>query len=160
MRETPSRRSSIVLRCWSRSRYACGAAAAGAELQTVYDQLAQAAACHDEEPVAVDADQEQVRLCLLALRTDHPEYFWFDGEGTYVTTSVPVLEDSTSVTLTYTMTEEDARAQLPQVERYVEDCIASLTEAENDYQKILGSISILSGRRITCWMCRIRASFR
>ena len=108
------------------------------ELQTVYDQLAQAAACHDEEPVAVDADQEQVRLCLLALRTDHPEYFWFDGEGTYVTTSVPVLEDSTSVTLTYTMTEEDARAQLPQVERYVADCIASLDGAENDYQKILG----------------------
>lgn len=108
------------------------------ELQTVYDQLAQAAACHDEEPVSVDADQEQVRLCLLALRTDHPEYFWFDGEGTYVTTSVPVLEDSTSVTLTYTMTEEDARAQLPQVERYVADCIASLDGAENDYQKILG----------------------
>ena len=51
------------------------------ELQTVYDLLDRAAARRSEEPVEVDVTQDQVRLCLTALRADHPEYFWFDGEA-------------------------------------------------------------------------------
>ena len=108
------------------------------ELQAVYDLLDRAAARRSEEPVEVDATQDQVHLCLTALRADHPEYFWFDGEGTYSITSSPLLGDTTSVTLSYTLTAEEISALLPQVAAYTADCLRTVSGAESDYEKILG----------------------
>ncbi len=106
--------------------------------QEVYDLLARAAENYDEEPVQVEASSDQVRRSLLALRIDHPEYYWFDGEATYASASVPLLGDSTSVTLTYTMDRDTARSYLPQVEAYTQDCLASIADAGTDYDRILG----------------------
>ena len=108
------------------------------ELQTVDDLLDHAVACRSDEPVAVDATQDQVWLCLNALRTDHPEYFWFDGEGTYSTVSVPLLGDSTNVTLSYSLTLDEINALLPKISAYTADCLSSIAGAGSDYEKILG----------------------
>ncbi len=108
------------------------------ELQAVYDLLDHAAACRSDDPVEVEATQDQVRLCLTALRTDHPEYFWFDGEGTYSTTSAPLLGDSTSVTLHYTLSLSEIDALLPKVAAYTSECLQSVAGAGSDYDKILG----------------------
>lgn len=108
------------------------------ELQATYDLLDHTAAVHGEEPVQVEATQEEVRRCLSALRIDHPEYFWFDGAASYTTASVPILGDSTSVTLTYTMDAEMARSLKPQVDAYEKACFDTLAAAQTDYQKILG----------------------
>ena len=108
------------------------------ELQAVYDLLDHAAARRSEEPVEVDAAQDQVRLCLTALRADHPEYFWFDGEGTYSTVSTPLLGSSTSVTLSYSLSQEEISALLPQVAAYTADCLRTVSNAGSDYEKILG----------------------
>lgn len=108
------------------------------ELQAVYDLLDHAAARRSEEPVEVDAAQNQVRLCLTALRADHPEYFWFDGEGTYSTVSTPLLGSSTSVTLSYSLSPEEISALLPQIAAYTADCLRTVSNAGSDYEKILG----------------------
>lgn len=108
------------------------------ELQAIYDLLDHAAARRSEEPVEVDAAQDQVRLCLTALRADHPEYFWFDGEGTYSTVSTPLLGSSTSVTLSYSLSQEEISALLPQVAAYTADCLRTVSNARSDYEKILG----------------------
>ncbi len=108
------------------------------ELQAVYDLLDHAAARRSEEPVEVDAAQDQVRLCLTALRADHPEYFWFDGEGTYSTVSTPLLGSSTSVTLSYSLSPEEISALLPQIAAYTADCLRTVSNAGSDYEKILG----------------------
>lgn len=108
------------------------------ELQAVYDLLDHAAARRSEEPVEVDVAQNQVRLCLTALRADHPEYFWFDGEGTYSTVSTPLLGSSTSVTLSYSLSPEEISALLPQIAAYTADCLRTVSNAGSDYEKILG----------------------
>ncbi len=108
------------------------------DLQAVYDQLNDAAARRSDDPVEVDVTQEQLRLCLTALRTDHPEYFWFDGEGTYSITSASLLGERTSVTLSYTLSLEEIDALLPQVDAYAADCLGTLAGAASDYEKILG----------------------
>lgn len=108
------------------------------DLQAVYDQLNDIAARRSDEPVDVDISQDQVRLCLTALRADHPEYFWFDGEGTYSTASTPLLGDSTSVTLSYTLSVEEIDGLIPQVDAFTSACFQSIAGAESDYEKILG----------------------
>ena len=108
------------------------------DLQAVYDQLNDIAARRSDEPVDVDISQDQVRLCLTALRADHPEYFWFDGEGTYSTASTPLLGDSTSVTLSYTLSVEEIDGLIPQVDAFTAACFQSIAGAGSDYEKILG----------------------
>ena len=108
------------------------------ELQATYDLLDHTAAVHGEEPVQVEATQEEVRRCLSALRIDHPEYFWFDGEGTYSTVSTPLLGSSTSVTLSYSLSPEEISALLPQIAAYTADCLRTVSNAGSDYEKILG----------------------
>ncbi len=108
------------------------------ELQTVYDLLSQAVGCRSDEPVNVNATWDQVHLCLMALCADHPEYFWFDGEGTYSTTSSPLLGSSTSVTLSYTLSLEEIDGLIPQIDAFTAACFQSITGAESDYEKILG----------------------
>lgn len=103
-----------------------------------YDLLEMAAACFDTEPIQVEVAQEQVQRCLLALRIDHPEYFWFDGEATYATTSIPMVGEKRSVTLNYTMTKAQAEALLPQVEQYTAECLGTVSQTQSDYEKILG----------------------
>lgn len=110
------------------------------QAQDTYDRLAAAIACRQTEAVEVESDAEEVQLVLTALRIDHPEYFWFNGEATYVTSAVPLLGQSLSCVLSYTMEEEEIRQRLGQVEQYVYECLTSpeLQSAKTDYEKILG----------------------
>lgn len=108
------------------------------ELLDTYDRLNLAVACHQDTPVQVDATMDQVQQALNALRIDHPEYFWFEGQAAYVSTT-NLLGETVSCELSYTMTQEEAQAALPQVEQYVTRCLSDL-EAQNpqgDYEKIL-----------------------
>lgn len=108
------------------------------ELLDTYDRLNTAVACHQDSPVQVEATMDQVQLAINALRIDHPEYFWFDGQAAYVSTT-NLLGETIRCELNYTMTREEAQAALPQVEQYVAQCLSGL-EAQNpqgDYEKIL-----------------------
>ncbi len=115
--------------------------------QAPYDRLSAAIACRQEAEVLVESDVDQVQLVLTALRMDHPEYFWFNGEASYVTSSVPLLGETTSCVLTYTMDEAEIQQRLKQVEQYVSECLSSpeLTGAETDYEKILGVYRYIIG---------------
>jgi hypothetical protein len=110
------------------------------ETQTTYDQLSEAISCHQETAVELSATPEQVELALSALRIDHPEYFWFDGSVSYVTTTLPSGTAETSCTIEYTLTAAEAQALLPQVEQYVAGCLSALelAGAQSDYEKVLG----------------------
>lgn len=117
------------------------------QAQNTYDRLNAAIACRQEGEVAVESDADEVQLVLTALRIDHPEYFWFNGEATYVTSSVPLLGQSVSCVLNYTMDEEEIRQRMGQVEQYVSECLSSpeLQDAASDYEKILGVYRYIIG---------------
>lgn len=104
--------------------------------QETYDALETAVACHQETPVEVSAGAEDVRQVLEAISMDHPEFFWFDGQATYLTTS-SLLGEKMEVSLTYSMTMEEAREALRTVEEYVSRCISATENAQSDYEKIL-----------------------
>ena len=106
--------------------------------QNIYDKLSAAVACHLETEVQVDVDAEQVSRVLTALRIDHPEYFWFEGEASFVTTT-DIYGTTTACTMKYTMDLGEAQALLPQVESYASQCLSSpqLASASNDYEKII-----------------------
>lgn len=108
-------------------------------LQETYDRLNAAISCHQESPVEVEATMDEVQLALNALRMDHPEYFWFDGQAAYVSQQ-SILGEKLSCELSYTMTMQQAQEQLETVERYVSACLSSpeMVEAQDTYEKILG----------------------
>lgn len=108
-------------------------------VQATYDLVSQAVACRREEPLVVEADSQELELVLHAIRIDHPEYFWFDGEASFVSTEMAGVTVSSSCTFTYTMSREEALQASAQVRAFTEDCLSSqaLTEAETDYDKIL-----------------------
>lgn len=110
------------------------------QAQETYDLLDAAIARHQEEPVDISATAEDVQLALTALSMDRPEYFWFDGQASYLSTTMPVLGERISVTLSYTMTAEAAEAALRSVELYVNDCFSSpeVSGAQTDYDRIIG----------------------
>ena len=107
-------------------------------VQDTYDRLDTAIACHQESPVEVEATMEEVQLALTALRIDHPEYFWFDGQASYVSTTT-LLGETVSCELSYSMTMEEVQQALQQVEEYVSACLCSpeVAGAQTDYDKIL-----------------------
>jgi hypothetical protein len=107
--------------------------------QAAYDRMSQAIACRQEDPVEVDADAQEVELILTALRIDHPEYFWFDGETSFVTTTMGSYDIRTECTFTYTMDQAQIQAAHQQVRQYTAACLssASLAQAQTDYEKIL-----------------------
>lgn len=107
--------------------------------QETYDRLSEAVACHLDKEIQVDVDADSVSLVLTALRMDHPEYFWFEGGASFVTTTDVLGNTTTACTMKYTMDLSEAQALLPQVERYVSDCLSSpgLAAASNDYEKII-----------------------
>lgn len=109
------------------------------EVQETYDRLNTAISCHQETPVEVEATMDEVQLALNALRMDHPEYFWFDGQAAYVSQQ-SILGEKLSCELSYTMSMQQAQEQLETVERYVSGCLSSpeLASAQGDYEKILG----------------------
>lgn len=102
-----------------------------------YDDLETAVACHQEAPVEVTAGSEDVRQVLEAISMDHPEFFWFDGQATYLTTT-SLLGEKMEVSLTYSMTVEEAQSALGTVESYAAACLSSVADAQSDYDKILG----------------------
>jgi len=109
--------------------------------QEAYDAIARAAAARQESPVTVDIGQEdEIQRILTALRIDHPEYFWFDGEASFVTTSVAGVAVKTECTLTYTMELPEIQAAHQVIEQYTAACLAELSraEAQTDYEKIMG----------------------
>lgn len=107
-------------------------------VQDTYDRLDAAIACHQETAVEVEASMEDVQLALSALRIDHPEYFWFDGQAAYVSTTT-LLGETVSCELSYSMTMAEAQDKLQQVEQYVSACLSSpeVAGAQSDYDKIL-----------------------
>ena len=146
---------------WGRQQLDAGA-------REAYDRLSAAVAARQEEPVQVETDEDSIRLALTALRIDHPEYFWFDGEMSYVTTTYPGYS-VTECTMHYTMSESRVRQAHRQVEDFTAGCLASLEGAGTDYDKILGVyryiiqqtdyvlsesdqsiLSVMDGRRATC----------
>lgn len=110
------------------------------EVQLTYDMVSQAVACRLEEPLEVEADSQELELVLHAIRIDHPEYFWFDGEASFVSTELAGVTVKSSCTFTYTMTREEALAAEAQVQAFTEACLNSpeMAGAETDYDKILG----------------------
>lgn len=109
------------------------------QAQETYDLLDAAIACHQETPVEMTSTAEDVQLALTALSMDRPEYFWFDGQASYVTTTMPVLGERISVTLSYTMTRQEAEDAMSLVEQYVNDCFFSpeMAAAQSDYDRII-----------------------
>lgn len=109
------------------------------EVQAIYDRVSQAVACRQEEPLVVEAEPQMVELVLHAIRVDHPEYFWFDGETSIVTTERAGSARS-ECTFTYTMSLEEIPAAAEQVRRYQEACFndPEIAGAETDYDRILG----------------------
>lgn len=108
--------------------------------KAAYDRMSQAIACRQEAPVEVDADAGEIDLILTALRIDHPEYFWFDGEASFVTTTLAGEQVRTECTFTYTMELPEIQTAHQQVRQYTAACLASseLAAAQTDYEKILG----------------------
>lgn len=109
-------------------------------VQATYDLVSQAVACHREEPLVVEAGSQELELVLHAIRIDHPEYFWFDGEASFVSTELAGVTVSSSCTFTYTMSREEALQAAGQVRAFTEECLSTpaLAAAETDYDKILG----------------------
>lgn len=109
-------------------------------VQATYDKVSEAVACRQEGPLVVEASSQDLELVLHAIRVDHPEYFWFDGEASFVSTELAGVTVSSSCTFTYTMTREEALAAAEQVRAYTEDCLSTpeVSAAETDYKKILG----------------------
>ena len=102
--------------------------------------MSQAIACHQETPLAVDTDTDEVPLILTALRIDHPEYFWFDGEASLVTTTLAGHSIRTECTFSYTMPLEALQSAHQQVQQYTAACLSSpaVAAAQSDYERILG----------------------
>ena len=107
-------------------------------LRASYDALDAAIACHQEERIQVEAAPEEIQLVLTALSMDRPEYFWFDGQASYVTTT-SLLGEQMAVELNYTMTLPEAQIALQQVESYAARCLAApdVASAQTDYDKII-----------------------
>lgn len=109
-------------------------------VQATYDKVSEVVACRQEGPLVVEASPQDLELVLHAIRIDHPEYFWFDGEASFVSTELAGITMSSSCTFTYTMTREEALEAAEQVRAYTEDCLSTpeVSAAETDYKKILG----------------------
>ena len=109
-------------------------------VQAAYDKVSEVVACRQEGPLVVEASPQELELILHAIRIDHPEYFWFDGEASFVSTELAGITVSSSCTFTYTMTREEALAAAEQVRAYTDDCLSTpeVAGAETDYKKILG----------------------
>ena len=109
--------------------------------QEAYDAIDRAAAARQESPVTVDiGEEDRIQRVLSALRVDHPEYFWFDGEASFVTTSVAGVAVKTECTLSYTMEMPEIQEAHQLIEQYTAACLAELSraDAQTDYEKILG----------------------
>ena len=109
-------------------------------VQAAYDKVSEVVACRQEGPLVVEASPQELELILHAIRIDHPEYFWFDGEASFVSTELAGITVSSSCTFAYTMTREEALAAAEQVRAYTESCLSTpeVAGAETDYKKILG----------------------
>lgn len=108
------------------------------EAQAAYDLICDAIARYEEEPVEIQATQDQVELILTAIRIDHPEYFWFDGEASFVSTELAGISLKTACTLTYSMDRQELLQAGQEVQQYAAECAAALGPAQSDYEKILG----------------------
>lgn len=135
--ETPSFQSPLVVEqegtvTWGRDQLE-------PELQDTYDRLNGAVSCHQDSPVEVNATMEEVQQALDALRMDHPEYFWFDGQASYISTT-SLMGETMECELSYTMSLAESQQALSQIEAYVTDCLSDpqVAQAQGDYEKILG----------------------
>jgi hypothetical protein len=111
-----------------------------AHAQAAYDKMSQAIACRQETPLEVDADSQEIELVLRALRIDHPEYFWFDGEASFVSQEYGDVVVSTTCSFVYTMDADEIQQAGQQIQQYTAACLSSpaLVAAQTDYEKILG----------------------
>ena len=109
------------------------------ESQDAYDRMCGAIACY-QETLEIQVDQAQVEQILAAIRIDHPEYFWFDGEASFVSTELAGVPIQTTCTLTYTLDRDQITQAGQQVQQYTAACLSSpgVASAQSDYEKILG----------------------
>ena len=108
--------------------------------QAAYDQMSEAIAAYQETPLVVDVGPDEIQRILTALRMDHPEYFWFEGQASFVTTTLAGVTVQTECTLTYTMERQALEAAHYGIVQYAADCLSALEQAgaATDYDRILG----------------------
>lgn len=107
--------------------------------RNAYDRMSQAIAAYQEEPLQVAASAEEIKLILEAIRIDHPEYFWFDGKASFVTTSLAGMNLRTECTFTYNLDRTQVQLNHQAVRQYTAACLSAVevSGAETDYDKIL-----------------------
>ena len=108
--------------------------------QAAYDLMSQAVAAYRETPLEVDADAEEIQLVLTAIRMDHPEYFWFDGQASFVTSTLAGVPIRTECSFSYSMDREEIREAHQKIRQYTAACLSTLeiSGAASDYDRILG----------------------
>ena len=108
--------------------------------RTAYDRICDAIACYQETLADIQVDQTQVEQILAAIRIDHPEFFWFDGEASFVSTELSGMPVQTSCTLTYTLDRDQISLAGQQIQQYAAACLSSpgVASAQSDYEKIIG----------------------
>ena len=109
------------------------------ETQRAYDDMSAAIAAYQETPLVVNAGAEEIRMILDALRIDHPEYFWFDGKASFVSTTLAGVNIRTECTFEYNLTREEIQVAHQTVRQYTAACLSAveLSGAQSDYDKIL-----------------------
>ena len=107
--------------------------------QRAYDRIDQAVAALSDKPLEVDVTEDEIDLILTAMRIDHPEYFWFDGNASFVTTTVEDVTVKTECTLNYTMDLPEIQQAHQRIQQYTAACLSSLrlSGAQTDYERIL-----------------------
>ncbi len=117
------------------------------QVQEAYDSLYAAAAGHQETEVELSVTPEQVSQALTAIGMDCPELFWFDGEASYMTMTIPMVGERITCTLTYTMTRQEALDAQQEVDAYTAAVLSSpeVASAQSDYEKILGVYRYIIG---------------
>lgn len=88
-----------------------------------------------EHPMSTSMDVDWIAKAYSCIRADHPEIFWEDG---YRLTGYERNGEITELHIipVYPISREEREAIQPQLDQYVEDCLAGIPEGADDFQKI------------------------
>ena len=108
--------------------------------QAVYDRMVAAVAAYRETPLEVDANAEELQVIMTAIRMDHPELFWFDGQASFVTSTLAGVPIRTECSFTYSLDRAEIQQAHQKIRQYTAACLSALelSGAASDYDRILG----------------------